>query len=291
MLPDGYGKPGKTGQLNKALYGLPEAAWVWHKDLEANLKELGFVPLGSDTGMFLKKTTTSVIAIDTHVDDATGVCSSKEEELHLKESIKKSYKIKEKDTSKPFKVLGILVTRNTCLGMLKMSQSKYIDSVLQRFNMTDSNPVMTPIDKGSHLKKDEDVLYENIKEYQALTGSLTYVAMSTCPDVAYITQFLSQSNKNPTQQDWNAGKRVLKYLKGTKDIGIIYWRNPAQRRVEQDHMTPWGYCDANYAKDSHDWKSTSGYTFMLANSPIAWKSKKQPSVTLSTTEANIMPLG
>ena len=227
-LPDGYGKPGKIGQLNKALYGLPEAAQVWHEDLEVNLKELGFIPLGSDMGVFLKKTTTGIIVIDTHVDDTMGICSSEEEALHLKESIKKSYKIKEKDTSKPFKVLSILVTRNTHLGMLKMSQSKYIDSVLQRFNMTNSNPVMTPVDKGSHLKKDEDALYDNIKEYQALTGSLTYAAMSACPDVAYITQFLSQSNKNPTQQDWNAGKRVLKYLKGTKDIDIIYWRNPEQ---------------------------------------------------------------
>ena len=203
-------------------------------------------------GVFLKKTTTGVIVIDTHVDDAMGICSSEEEELHLKEGIKKSYKIKEKDTSKPFKVLGILVTGNTHLRMLKMSQSEYIDSVLQRFNMADSNPVTTPVDKGSHLKKEEDALYDNIKEYQAVTGSLTYVAMSTCPDVAYITQFLSQSNKNPTQQDWNAGKRVLKYLKGTKDMGIIYRRNPEQQRVRQDHMTPWGYCDANYAKDLRD---------------------------------------
>ena len=149
----------------------------------------------------------------------------------------------------------------------------------------------TPIDKGSHLKKGEDGLYENIKEYQALTGSLTYAAMSTWPDVAYITQFLSQSNKNPTQQDWKTGKRVLRYLKGMKGIGIIYQRNHEQQRVGQDHMTPWGYCNTNYTKDSHDRKSTSGYVFMLANGPIAWKSKKQPSVTLSTTEAEYYALG
>ena len=75
----------------------------------------------------MKRSETSVIAINTHVNDATGICSNEEEELHLKEGIKKSYKIKEKDTSKPFKVLGILITKNTHLGMLKMSQSNYID--------------------------------------------------------------------------------------------------------------------------------------------------------------------
>ena len=211
--------------------------------------------------------------------------------IALKGRYQKTYKIKEKDTSKPFKVLGILVTRNTHQGTLKISQSKYIEMLLQRFNMANSNPVTTPLDKGSHLKKDEDALYENIKEYQALTRSLTYAAMSTPPDIAYITQFLSQSNKDPTQQDWKAGKRVLRYLKGTKDVGIIYRRDPEERRAGLGHMTPWGYCNANYAKDSHDQKSTSGYAFMLANGPIAWKPKKQPSVALSTTEAEYYALG
>ena len=92
--------------------------------------------------------------------------------------------------------------------------------------MTDCNPVMTPVDKGLHLQKGEDTTYDNRKEFQALTRSLTYAAMSTHPDIAYITQFLSQSNKNPNQQDWKAGKRVLRYLKGTKDIGIVYRRDP-----------------------------------------------------------------
>ena len=193
-------------KLNKALYGLPEAAHVWRKDLEAKLKGLGFTPLGSDTGVFLCKSSIGITAIDTHVDDGTGICSSEEEELSLKTGIQKFYKIKEKDMSKPFKVLGILVTRDTQRGMLKLSQAEYIDSILQRFDMADCNPVVTPIDKGSHLHEGENATYDNEKQFQALTGSLTYAAMSTRPDIGYITQFLSQSNKGPLQCDWNAGK-------------------------------------------------------------------------------------
>ena len=121
------------------------------------------------------------MAIDMYIDDGTGICSSKGEESSLKARIQKFYKIKEKDTSKPFKVLGILVTRDTHLGTLKLSQSEYIDSMLQRFNMTMCNPVNTPIDKGSHLQNDMNEPYENIKEYQALTRSLTYATMSMCP--------------------------------------------------------------------------------------------------------------
>ncbi len=118
--------------------------------------------------------------------------------------------------------------------------------------------------------------------------------MSTRPDIGYITQFLSQSNKGPSQHDWNAVKRVLWYLKGTRNIGIIYRRDLTTEGMnldKLDHATPWGYCDMNYAEDPCDWKSMSGYTFMLAGGPIAWKSKKQASVALSTTEAEYYVLG
>ena len=86
---------------------------MWCEDLEDKLKSLGFEPLGSDTGVFLNKSPTGFTAIDTHVDDRTRICSSEEEESRLKAGIQKFYKIKVKDTSKPFKVLGILVMRDT----------------------------------------------------------------------------------------------------------------------------------------------------------------------------------
>jgi len=173
------------------------------------------MPLGSDTGIFLRKMAASITVIDTHVDDSMGICLSKEEESNLKAGIQKFYKIKEKDTSKPFKVLGILVTRDTHRGMLKLSQAEYINSILQQLEMANCNPVVMPTDKGSHLHKGKTVTYKNKKQFQALTGSLTSAAMSAQPDIGYITQFLSQTNKRPSQRDWNAVKRVLCYLKGT----------------------------------------------------------------------------
>src|SRR5882724_11682589 len=290
-LPEGYEKPGKVGKLNKALYGLPKAAWVWCEDLEAKLKSLGFSPLGNNTGVFLSKSQTGFTAIDTHGDDGMGICSSEEEESRIKSGIQKFYKIKEKDTSKQFKVLGILVTRDTHWGTLKITQSKYIDSMLSRFNMKDCNPVATPIDKGSHLQDRESVVYENQKTYQALVGSLTYAAMSTCPDIGYVTQFLSQANKHPSQRDWNTVKRVLRYLKGTKELGIMFRRDPGMGQAEHDPASLWGYCNANYIEDPRDQKSTSSYTFMLAGGSISWKSKKQSSISLSTMEAEYYALG
>ena len=161
QLPEGYCKPGKVAKLNKALYGLLEAACVWQEDFEEKLRSLGLTPLGSDAGVFISKSADGIAAIDTHIDDVTGICSSEEEECKLKAGIQKFYKIKEKDTLKPFKVLGILVTRDTHLGTLKLSQSEYINSLPERLGMTDYNPIVTPVDKGAHFQDNKDTLQQH----------------------------------------------------------------------------------------------------------------------------------
>src|SRR5882724_8751080 len=128
---------------------------VCQEDLEEKLKSLGFTPLKSDCGIFISKTASGFTVIDMHMDDGTGICSSKEEELRIKHGIQKFYKIKEKNTTQPFKVLGILVMRDMHQGTLKLSQADYINGLLQWFDMGDCNPVLMPIDKGSHLQDGE----------------------------------------------------------------------------------------------------------------------------------------
>jgi len=90
-FPNGYKIPGKVGKLNKGLYGLPEAAQVWHKDLKDKLKSLRFIRLGSDTGVFLKTSKRGFTVIDTYINDSMGICSS-EEESRLKAGIQSSTK-------------------------------------------------------------------------------------------------------------------------------------------------------------------------------------------------------
>jgi len=174
---------------------------------------------------------------------------------------------------------------------LKLSQSEYIDSMLKRFDMSDCNPVATLVDKGSHLQGTEMAIFKNEKLYQALTGSLTYAVMSTQPDIGYIMQYLSQLNKKPSLNDWIMAKRVLHYLKGTKDIRVMYKKVTKSTEGDLGHVTPWAFCDMNYSKDPCDRRSTSGYMFMLASGSITWRSKKKASITLSTMEAEYYALG
>ncbi len=130
--------------------------------------------------------------------------------------------IKEKDISKPFKVLGIPFMRDTHMGTLKLSQSEYINSIIRRFKMEDCNPMVLPTDKCSHLEESQMIAFDNEKLYQVLTGSLMYAVMLTRPNIGYMTQFLLQANMNQSQQDWIVAKWVVHYLKGSKDFGIIY---------------------------------------------------------------------
>jgi len=89
--------------------------------------------------------------------------------------------------------------------------------------------------------------------------------------------------KEPTEKDWMNVKRILRYLQSTKTMKIIYSNHSNDQQIT-------GYCDASYAEDRKDRKSTSGYLFMKANGPISWKSKKQPIVSLSSMEAEYIAL-
>lgn len=96
----------------------------------------------------------------------------------------------------------------------------------------------------------------------------------------FVVSLISRFMENPTQLHLQAAKRVLRYLKGTTDFGIFY------RKGGDDELI--GYSDSDYAGDLEDRKSTSGYVFLLSSGAVSWSSKKQPVVSLSTTEAEFI---
>lgn len=116
----------------------------------------------------------------------------------------------------------------------------------------------------------------------SLVGSLVYAAMVTRLDIAHRIQVLGRHLQASGQEHWTAAKRVLRYLKGTRELGIVYGANGA-RDIEL-----YGYCDADWAGDIETRRSTTGYVFMLGGGSISWASKLQPTVALSSTEAEYM---
>ena len=115
--------------------------------------------------------------------------------------------------------------------------------------------------------------------YKQLVGSLMYMA-ATRPDLMYVVCLLSRLMCTPTELHLQAGKRVFKYLNGTINLRVFY-------RKKGDGESK-AYTDSDYVGDLDDRKSTSGYVFLLSEGAMSWSSKKQPVVTLSTTEAEFV---
>ncbi|CDO77611.1 hypothetical protein BN946_scf184946.g3 [Trametes cinnabarina] len=155
--------------------------------------------------------------------------------------------------------------------------------------MTDANPVDTPLDANVRLRchdRPEDLDARTL--YQAMVGSLMYAALGTHPDIAHAVQQLSQYASNPGPAHITAAKRVLRYLKGTRTLGIIYCANAT---TDSDHpLEPLGYSDADWANDLDDRKSIAGQVFLLGGAPITWSSRKQRTVAKSSMEAEYMAM-
>ncbi|KAG6401917.1 hypothetical protein SASPL_138785 [Salvia splendens] len=111
---------------------------------------------------------------------------------------------------------------------------------------------------------------------KSLVGSMRYLTCSR-PDILYATGLVSRYMENPTTSHFKAAKRILRYLRGTIDYGLVYSHTNDYKLV--------GYSNSDWAGDNDDRKSTSGYVFYMGDTAFTWMSKKQPIVTLSTCEA------
>jgi hypothetical protein len=135
--------------------------------------------------------------------------------------------------------------------------------------------------KSDISKKDCPTTDADIREmeqvpYRELIGSLMYLMVSTRPDLAHAVGVLSRFASNPGKRHWEAGKRVLRYLQGTKDYKLTF---------QGDQLDLHGYCDADFARDLDGRVSVSGVLIKAAEGAIAWYSKKQSTIAQYTAEA------
>ncbi|KAI1006118.1 hypothetical protein K3495_g2103 [Podosphaera aphanis] len=166
---------------------------------------------------------------------------------------------------------------------ITLSQTAYIDRDLARFSMLDCNSVSTPIEPKQRLiAAAGGETRGNANLYQERIGSIMYIVSGTRPDLAYTTSHLSQFSSDPSVTHLCATKRVLRYLKGTKDLKLSYYLGSP--------LVLSGYCDASYGNCLDTRRSFSGYLFQLNSRTFSWKSRKQRTVAHSTCEAEYMAL-
>jgi hypothetical protein len=184
--------------------------------------------------------------------------------------------------------LGMRVRQDLQAGTVVLDQEKYVENVLKRFGFAECRPVSTPAVAGHRLTKemcpatDEEKAAMAGKPYASLFGSLMYAMVGTRPDIAFIVGCAGRYLSNPGDAHWDALKRVLRYLRGTKHLGIVFCRDAAPVLV--------GYSDADWSGDVDSSRSTTGYVFTVAGGAVSWNSRLQRSVALSSAEAEFMAL-
>lgn len=278
--PDGYvvkGKEDMVLRVKKSLYGLRQAPACWNEKINETLSQLGFRRNQAEMGLYFKNGKGGPIVVGLYVDDLLVAARSAEDMEVIKIHLMKAFEMK--DLGKADRFLGINIKQTG--DTIEFNLAGYIEGMLAEYGMEDCNASVTPM-VPQELHKSEMSPTCNGTEYRSLVGKLLFASNTARPDISFAVSTLSRYLKAPKKIHLAAAKRVLKYLKGTKDMGLVY--------TKQDCFSVMAYCDADWATDKEDRKSTTGFVFMIAGAPVTWKSKKQQTVALSSTEAEYMSL-
>jgi hypothetical protein len=215
------------------------------------------------------------------VDDLAIFANSKTEMKKSKLELSKQFKIKDLGPLSHF--LGITITRDPKRKIIELSQQAYITSIVERARLEQAKPVHTPSDPNVKLAIPKENSESNFP-YAQMIGMLMYAAIATRPDIAHSVQHLAQFTTRFDLSHVTAVKRVFRYLRATADTPLTYIGGPkTDTRLR-------AYSDADWGQDLTDRKSISGYVFLLAGGAVAWSSKKQPTVALSSMEGEYMAL-
>lgn len=268
-------RPNHVWKLNKSLYGTRQGAKRWQQHLNTTLFRFHVFPIGADTAVYVMKDARGLLILHVHVDDSL-VFSDNEDLLRsFRDHMNEAYTVKWNE--EPALYLGIKIEVQE--DSVSIGQSHYIDSILDRFGMTNRSIAKTPVPAKTVFKKN-DTAHDDVANvpYQELIGSLQWLASSTRPDIAYAVSQL-RFNACWSLEHWILAKHVLRYLQGTKDIKITYHHQP---------YTPEIFSDSDFSQCSDTRRSVSGYLLTMSGGPVSWMSRRQNVVALSTTEAEYM---
>lgn len=272
QIPEGFDSEhthNKICLLKKSLYGLKQSPLKWNEKFSNFLRSKGLITLKGDQCMFKNENQTLFLAI--YVDDGIVLSKDQNELTSLWKNLKQEFKITVFEDPDMF--LGIEIVKQP--GRILLRQEKYTKSVLEKFNMQNAKPVATPL-VSNDIEEGKNMLSKSYP-YREAIGSLLYLTNKTRPEIAYAVNFCSRRMENTTDQDVINVKRLFRYLVSTTSDGITYDDPNSDKLI--------AFCDSDYAGDTETRKSTTGFIIFYCGGPISWGSRKQPIVSLSSTEA------
>jgi Reverse transcriptase (RNA-dependent DNA polymerase) len=283
--PKGFEAKGEEDliwELQKGLYGLPQAGRIWNKAMNQGMLSIGFTRIKCEYCLYFRQTKDGIVLTGIHVDDFLLAASSLLQAANFKQQIASIWEISDLGEAKF--CVGIAIERDLANHHIYLSQTALIDKILASFNMIDCNPVSTPMEAGLVLSRQSDTVLTRQEEldlldipYRRLVGLLMYLAIATRPDIALAVQKLSQFMNYYRPVHWNAAKRVVRYLKGTRNLQLRLGGTNPTKLV--------GFTDASYACCPDSGKSVGAYCFSLGAGMISWAARKQKTVAQSTCDA------
>jgi hypothetical protein len=203
-------------KLNKSLYGLKQAPRAWFYMVKKFFQELGLKSSTADPNLF----TGHGVSILLFVDDML-IVGKRQQVDTMKAKILKQWKGKDLKAVDTF--VGFQIVRNRKERTLTIHQSFYTTKLLERLGMDKSNPVALPIPTGTVLKSDDNFLEgDDITVYRQIVGSTIFLANNTRPDISYTVGQLARFMSKPAMIHYQYSKILLRYLNGTREVGITY---------------------------------------------------------------------
>ncbi|CAM8916946.1 unnamed protein product [Rhodiola kirilowii] len=259
-------------RLKKALYGLKQAPRAWYEHLTEFLINHGYVQRGVDNTLFVKHTRPNFIISQIYVDDIVFGSSNQKMVDKFVEQMQSKFKMSMVGEICYF--LGLQVKQKA--DGIFISQSKFARNLIKKFDLEKATHKRTPAATHVKITKDEAGTSVDQTLYRSMIGSLLYQTASRT-DIAHAVGVCARYQANPKESHLMNVKRIIRYVCGTPDYGLWYTKDTNSCLV--------GYCDADWAGNAEDHKSTSGGCLLLGNNLVSWFSKTQNNISLSTAEA------
>ena len=277
--PPGFeqGPAGTACRLKKALYGLKQAPRAWHTKLKHELEQLGFVASDADPSLWVLHLNGRSVYVLAYVDDLLVAGKLLGDIQKVKALLMSAFDARDLGEARHF--IGMEIFRDRAAKSLKLGQKLYAAEVVARFGLSDAKSAAVPMSASIKLSRDSDEpLDVSVFPYRELIGSLMYLAVCTRPDISQAVGALARYMSAPHKQHWDAARALLRYVRGTTGFCICFGGDLGLQ----------GYCDADYAGDIDTRRSTTGFVFTLNGGAISWSSRLQPTVAVSTAEAEYM---
>ena len=246
--------------------GMKQSGHVWNETLHLQMMTWGFQRLECEYCIYFQHTGNDIIIVAIHVNDFFMVSSSRNTLARFRMQLQSVWQIS--DTGDTHFCVGIALSRDRARRTVSLSQTALIDCIISQFGLSDAHHVSIPMDPGLCLScltsnatsKEQHRLTR--MPYRSLVGSLMYLALGTRPDIAYAVQQLCRYLDCYRAIHWEATKRVVRYLKGTRTLALTLGGEHTARLL--------GHTDTDFATCTDTCRSVSGYCFSLGLSVVTW---------------------